>query len=214
MHSAAPTGSVSSLIASVRALGERFLTLVTLEGKQARLSLAWMLALALAAAALAITGWLALLACVVLALVQNDIVGWGWALAIAALLSFAGASGPVFMMTWGINKRKRSDSIVLAEQKVAEARTAALAEYQAARAELRRRMSSLVFMGSVLIGAIALSYLVLGRGKQQRRVDPESPGAWSQVVKTVQVLLPLLTALNSATKAARRPRANISETAR
>jgi hypothetical protein len=165
------------LIASVRALGERFLTLVTLEGKQARLSLAWMLGLALAAAVLAITGWLALLACVVLALVQNDIVGWGWALAIAALLSFAGAGGPVFMMTWGINKRKRSDSIVRAEQQVAEARTAALAEYQAARAELRRRMSSLVFMGSVLIGAIALSYLVLGRGKQKRRVDPESPGS-------------------------------------
>jgi hypothetical protein len=214
MHSTAPTGSVSSLFASVRALGERFLTLVTLEGKHARLSLAWMLALALAVAALAITGWLALLACVVLALVQNDIVGWGWALAIAALLSFAGAGGPVFMMTWGINKRKRSDSIVLAEQQVAEARTAALVEYQAARAELRRRMSSLVFMGSVLIGAIALSYLVLGRGKPKPRVYPGSPGAWSQVVKTVQVLLPLLTALNSATKAARRPRANISETAK
>jgi hypothetical protein len=95
MHSAASTGSVSSLIASVRALGERFLTLVTLEGKQARLSLAWMLALALAAAALAITGWLALLACVVLALVQNDIVGWGWALAIAALLSVTVAGGLV-----------------------------------------------------------------------------------------------------------------------
>ena len=83
------------MIASVRALGERFLTLVTLEGKQARLSLAWMLALALAAAALAITGWLALLACVVLALVQNDIVGWGWALAIAALLSVTVAGGLV-----------------------------------------------------------------------------------------------------------------------
>ena len=98
MRSVAPTGSISSLIASVRALGERFLTLVTLEGKQAGLSLAWMLGLALAAAVLAITGWLALLACVVLALVQNDIVGWGWALAIAALLSFAGAGGLVFMV--------------------------------------------------------------------------------------------------------------------
>src|SRR5674476_1211020 len=53
MHSVAPTGSISSLIASVRALGERFLTLVTLEGKQAGLSLAWMLGLALAAAVLA-----------------------------------------------------------------------------------------------------------------------------------------------------------------
>lgn len=57
-----------------------------------------MLGLAVAAAVLAITGWLALLACIVLALVQNDIVGWGWALSIAALLSFAGAGGLVFMM--------------------------------------------------------------------------------------------------------------------
>ena len=87
-----------SVIASVRALGEHFLTLVTLEGRQAGLGLAWMLGLALAAAVLAITGWLAMLACVVLALVQNDIVGWGWALAIAALLSFAGAGGLVFMV--------------------------------------------------------------------------------------------------------------------
>ena len=97
MRSAAPKGSISSLIASVRDLGERFLALVTLEGRQAGLSLALMLALALAAAMLAITGWLALIACVVLALVQNDIVGWGWALSIAALLSFAGAGGLVYM---------------------------------------------------------------------------------------------------------------------
>ena len=98
MQSVAPTGSISSLIASARALGERFLTLATLEGRQAGLGLAWMLGLALAAAVLAITGWLAMLACVVLALVQNVIVGWGWALAIAALLSFAGAGGLVFMV--------------------------------------------------------------------------------------------------------------------
>lgn len=97
MHSVAP-GSISSLIASVRALGERFLTLAALEGRQAGLSLAWMLGLAVAAAALAITGWFAMLACIVLALVQNDIVGWGWALSIAALLSFAGAGGLVFMV--------------------------------------------------------------------------------------------------------------------
>jgi len=98
MHSAAPKGSVSSLIVSVRELGERFLTLVTLEGRQAGLSLAWMLALALAAAMLAVTGWLAMIACVVVALVQNDIVSWGWALSIAALLSFAGAGGLVMMV--------------------------------------------------------------------------------------------------------------------
>jgi len=98
MHSVTPTVSMSSLIASVRALGERFYTLVKLEGKQAGLSLAWMLGLALAAAVLVITGWLALLAFIVLALVQNDIVGWGWALSIVSLLSFAGAGGLVFMV--------------------------------------------------------------------------------------------------------------------
>ena len=87
-----------SLIASVRALGECFLTLVALEGRQAGLSLAWMLGFALAAAVLAVTGWLALLAGVVLTLVQNDIVGWGWALSIAALLSFAGAGGLVYLV--------------------------------------------------------------------------------------------------------------------
>jgi len=98
MHSVTPKGSISSLIASVRELGERFLTLVTLEGRQAGLSLALILALALAAAMLAITGWLAMIACVVLALVQNNIVGWGWTLSIAALLSFAGAGGLVYMV--------------------------------------------------------------------------------------------------------------------
>jgi hypothetical protein len=109
---------------------------------------------------------------------------------------------------------ERSDSIVLAEQQLAEARTAVLAEYQAARAKLRRRMGSPVFIGGVLLGAIALGYLALGRGKPKRPVHPGSPGAGSRVVKTVQVLLPLLMALNSATKGAHRPRANISGTAR
>jgi len=98
MRHMAPAGSISALFASLRVLGEHFLTLATLEGRRAGLSLAWMLGLALAAAALALTGWLALLACVVLALVQNDIVGWGWALAIAALLSFAGAGGLVLLV--------------------------------------------------------------------------------------------------------------------
>ena len=95
---AAPTGSASALIASVRALGESFLTLAMLEGKQAGLSLAWILGLALATAVLALTGWFALLACVMLSLTQNGIVGWGWALSIAALLSFAGAGGLVLLM--------------------------------------------------------------------------------------------------------------------
>ena len=99
----------------------------------------------------------------------------------------------------------RSDSIERAEQQVAEARTAVLAEYDAARAKLRRRVGSPVFIGGVLLGAIALGYVALGRGK--RPVDPGSRGTWLPVVKTVQVLLPLLLALNSATRAARGHRA-------
>ncbi len=98
MQAPTATGSMASLIASLHALGERFLTLVTLECQRAGQSLAWMLGLTLVAALLVITGWLAMLACVVLTLVQNQIVGWEWALSIAALLSFAGAGGLVLMV--------------------------------------------------------------------------------------------------------------------
>jgi len=97
MRSVAPAGTISSLIASLRELGEGFLALATLESRQVVLRLAWMLGLALAATVLAVTGWLAMLVCVLLALVQNHIVGWGWALAIAALLNFALAGGLVLM---------------------------------------------------------------------------------------------------------------------
>jgi len=109
---------------------------------------------------------------------------------------------------------RRCGSIVLAEQQVAEARTAALAEYEAARAKLRHRVGSPVVIGGVLLGATALGYLAFGRGKPKRLVDRGSTGAWSRAARTVQVLLPLLIALNSASKAARRPRGNIDGTAR
>ncbi len=109
---------------------------------------------------------------------------------------------------------KHPDSIVLAEQQVAEARMAALAEYQVARAKLHRRMGSPVLIGGLLLGAIALGCLAFGHGKPKRSVYPGSPGAWSRVGKTVQVLLPLIIALSSATKAARRSGADIGRTAR
>jgi len=101
-------GTVSALIASVRQFGDHLLTLVALEGKRAGLSLAFMLGFAVAASVLVITGWLALIACVVLALVLNGIVGWLWALLIAALLSFAGAAGLVVLLV------KRSKDLLFA----------------------------------------------------------------------------------------------------
>lgn len=100
-----------------------------------------------------------------------------------------------------INMNKRLESIVLAEQRVAEAQAAVLAEYQAAQAKLNRRIGSSAVIGGVLLGAVALGYLALGRGKPKR---PGGAGAWSCVVKTVQVLLPLLVALKSVTKPVRR----------
>ena len=102
---------------------------------------------------------------------------------------------------------RRSESIALAERQVAEAQAAALAEFQAARAKLRRRMAAPLFIGGALLGGIALGYLALARGKPKVPLYPGNPGPWPQAVKTVQVLLPLLLALNSATRAARRPRA-------
>ncbi len=93
-----PAGTLSALIESVRAVGDRLFNLVALEGKQAGVSLAFMLGFAVAAAVLVITGWLALIACVVVALIANDAVSWPWALVIAALLSFAGAAGLVVLL--------------------------------------------------------------------------------------------------------------------
>lgn len=105
-----------------------------------------------------------------------------------------------------------SDAIAFAEGQVAEARTAVLAEYQVARVKLRRHLSSPVFIAGVLLGAIAVGYLALGRGKPKRLVSQGGPGVWTRLIKTMQVLS-LLMALHSATKTAHGPRASISKRA-
>jgi len=89
--------AIHSLIDSVRGWLDNFLDLVVLEGKKAGIGLALMLGFGVGAAVLLITGWLALVACAVAALVENDILGWAWSLLIAALLSFAGAGGLVIL---------------------------------------------------------------------------------------------------------------------
>ncbi|MGH8728450.1 MAG: phage holin family protein [Burkholderiales bacterium] len=96
--SAGGTVSFSSFLQSIRALVDSFLHLMVLEGKQAASSLIFMVAFGLGAVVLVITGWLALVACVVVALVQNDIIGWATALIIAALLSFAGSGGLILLL--------------------------------------------------------------------------------------------------------------------
>jgi uncharacterized membrane protein YqjE len=89
--------TIHSFIESVRGWLDNFLDLVVLEGKKAGIGLALMLGFGFGAAVLLITGWLALVACAVVALVENDILGWAWSLLIAALLSFVGAGGLVFL---------------------------------------------------------------------------------------------------------------------
>jgi len=97
-EAAPPAGTVSALIAAVKVFGDRVFRLVTLEGKQAGVSLAFMLGFGVAAAILLVTGWLALIACIVAALVENDVMGWVWSLLIAALLSFAGAAALAMLL--------------------------------------------------------------------------------------------------------------------
>lgn len=89
--------TMHALIDAVRGWLDNFLHLVVLEGKKAGIGLALMLGFGVGAAVLLLTGWLALLGGAVVALSENDILGWVWSLLIAALLSFAGAGGLVFL---------------------------------------------------------------------------------------------------------------------
>jgi uncharacterized membrane protein YqjE len=175
--------SVSSLLASLYAVAGRFLTLVTVEGRQAGLRLLLTLGLTLLAAGLAITGWLGLLAGIVVALVQNGIVSLGLALGLAALLSFCGAGGLVLMLMRGSPKPlfaatrrqlglQRTPEIAVdgssparlpCEREVEEGRMAAHAKYEELQTRLRHRAASpLVISGGVLAG-VAVGYLVGGR---------------------------------------------------
>lgn len=110
--------------------------------------------------------------------------------------------------------RRADDPIALAEQEVAEARAAAVAEYRAARAKVRRVAVSPYVIGGVLLGAAALGYLAFGYARSRRRAEPGSPDGWTLAFKTGQMVVPLLVALTSAFAAARGRRARIKGTAR
>ena len=91
------TAAIHSLIDSVREWLGSFLDLVVLEGKKAGIGLALMLGFGVGAIVLLIVGWLALVGCVVAALVEHGILGLTWSLLLVALLNFAGAGGLVFL---------------------------------------------------------------------------------------------------------------------
>lgn len=216
--------SVYSLLASLHVLAGRFLDLATQEGRQAGFRLLSILGLALLAAGLAITAWLGLLAGIVMALVENNILSGGVALGIAALLSFAGACGlalvimrrsakPLFAATRRQLAQRHnletggndgSPSLVPYEREVEEGRTAAYAQYHVVRNSLRRRLGSPLIIGGVLAAGIAVGYFGHGRRQSRNQIGAGSPGAWSQVLGTAQILIPLGIALHSAL----RPRAS------
>jgi len=89
--------SFHALVNSTRKWLDGLLHLVALETRKAAFGLALMIAFAVGAVVLLVTGWLALVACVVAVLVENQILGWGWSLLIAAMLSFAGSGGLILI---------------------------------------------------------------------------------------------------------------------
>jgi hypothetical protein len=90
-HRAAPAQAARrpSLTGALRDWLHDLLQLAVLEGRQAGARLALMFSLGAAAAALLMTGWLALVGAGVAVLVERQILGWSAALLAAALLSFA-----------------------------------------------------------------------------------------------------------------------------
>lgn len=91
----APT--VHALIESVRCWLLSLLDLIVLEGRVVGTGLALELGLVVGATLLLVTAWLALVGCVVAALVENTVLGFTWSLLLVALLNFAGAGGLLFL---------------------------------------------------------------------------------------------------------------------
>lgn len=89
-------GEISGVIASARRVVSGMLDLVVLEGRRAGIALALMIGLGLAAAILAITAWMGVMAAVALGLMAagcSPIVS----ILIVVVLNLAGAGGAVFV---------------------------------------------------------------------------------------------------------------------
>jgi hypothetical protein len=212
---AKPVGAIAAITQALLDLIAHFVSLLALESKVIALDLAWVSGLVISAAGLAISGWLVMLACVALILVQNGIIGWVSVLALASLSSFAGVAiliavivrwrhHPVFPATRrqliGLGEGtdsviKASGTLELAEQQVVEARTAVIGEYHLAQARLQHRVESPILLGGVFLGAIGVGYLSTKHGKSRGHL-------WRGVLTASQVLLPLWLAIKAAPKSA------------
>ena len=86
---------IGRVAASARDTFSSFLELVTLEAQRAGIALAWMIAASIAAALLAVTGWLALVVALAMWIVALGFPPIG-AVLVIALVSAAGAGGLVY----------------------------------------------------------------------------------------------------------------------
>ncbi len=89
-------GEVSGVIGSARRVVSGMLELVVLEGRRAGFALAWMVGLGLAAAILAVTAWMGIMAAAALCLVAAD-VSPILSILIVVVLNLAGAGAAVFV---------------------------------------------------------------------------------------------------------------------
>jgi hypothetical protein len=82
--------------------------------------------------------------------------------------------------------------IALAEAEVAHHKASVRAELQLLSAKARRTAGSPRFVAGALVGAIVLGYLVAGRSRNGKRAPTSAPGAWSLVLQTAHLLVPLI----------------------
>lgn len=218
MPSLIPVGPLKSWLASLMALVGRFVMLAVAEGRQAGLRLLSVLGLVILAAGLAITAWLGLLAGIIVGLVERQLVSLSGALGIVALLSFAGAGAvawlamrqtakPLFVATLrqlGVARNAESGMTEVSpptgpcEREVQAGRMAVQAEYQVACAGVRRRLASPRLIGGLVLAGMVAGYFVRGRRQADSPRAPRRPGSWTQMLATVQALMPLGMALHSA----------------
>src|SRR5450830_1818738 len=103
-----------------------------------------------------------------------------------------------------------SAALESAEARVAASKAGIVAQVHALKSTVRRRVKSPYVIGGLVIGAAAAGYFAVTRSAKPRVPSsrPAARGSLTSVLKTAQMLLPLLGALGAAATAPKRnPRA-------
>ena len=96
-----------------------------------------------------------------------------------------------------------------AEARVAAAKSGIVAQVHALKSRVRRLVKSPYVIGALVTGAAAAGYFAVTRSRTSRPPSsrPAARGSFTSVLKTAQMLLPLLGALGAAMAPKRNPRA-------